>query len=181
MKSGNGGNTAAKVTQMAQPIADELGLSLWDVCFEKEGANWYLRVFIDRSDRAVDITDCENMTRPLSKLLDDTDPISMSYILEVGSVGGERILKKEEHYNKCIGEKAVVRFIRPSDGKKELFGTLRAYTRTTVTIEEEDGSLREVPLSDAAFVKAYCGGGFIFGGYDAEGCYKVDYDFSENE
>ena len=181
MNSGKGGNTAARVTDMALPIAEELGLSLWDVCFEKEGANWYLRVFIDRSDRAVDINDCESMTRPLSKLLDDTDPIDMSYILEVGSVGSERILKKEEHYNKCMGEKAVVRLIRPADGRRELFGTLKSYSKTAVTIEAEDGSEHEILLADAAFVKAYCGDGFIFGGYDADGLYKVDYDFSEKD
>lgn len=73
-KSGKGGNTIAKVHDMVMPIIDELGLSLWDIVFEKEGAYWYLRVFIDGKDDLASMEDCENVTRPLSKLLDEQDP-----------------------------------------------------------------------------------------------------------
>ena len=99
-KSGKGGNTIAKVHDMVMPIIDELGLSLWDIVFEKEGAYWYLRVFIDGKDDLASMEDCENVTRPLSKLLDEQDPIEQSYILEVGSPGIGRVLKKEEHFQK---------------------------------------------------------------------------------
>ena len=54
---GKGGNTVAAVWEIAEPIAKDLGLTLWDVRFEKEGANWYLRVFIDK-DGGVSIDDC---------------------------------------------------------------------------------------------------------------------------
>ena len=43
-------NTASVVWDIAQPIADELGLILWDVKFVKEGARWYLRITIDKED-----------------------------------------------------------------------------------------------------------------------------------
>ena len=70
-------NTVEKVTALAQPICDELELFLWDVRFEKEGASWYLKVLIDK-DGGVDMNDCEAVTRPLNKLLDETDPIEQS-------------------------------------------------------------------------------------------------------
>ena len=42
------GNVAQRVWELAAPLAGELGLSLWDVQFVKEGADWFLRVFIDK-------------------------------------------------------------------------------------------------------------------------------------
>lgn len=178
MKAKNGGNTAAKVYELAKPLADELGFVIWDVCYEKEGSNWYLRVFIDKDEGYIDIDDCERMTRPLSKALDDADPVEESYILEVGSAGGERVLRKPIHFERCRGERAVARLIRPSEGLKELFGVLGEYDKESVTLVDGEKEVT-VRLSDTAYVKAYVGEGFVFSGYTPEGTYKVDYDFSE--
>lgn len=68
------------VRELAQPLCDELGLFLWDVRFEKEGATWYLRVIIDK-DGGINIDDCEALHRPLNDLLDETDPIPQQYVL----------------------------------------------------------------------------------------------------
>ncbi len=86
-------NTAQACTKIAEPVAEELGLMLWDVRFEKEGSGWYLRFFIDK-DGGVNIEDCENFSRKIDKVLDDADPIEQSYILEVSSPGIERNLIK---------------------------------------------------------------------------------------
>ena len=56
------GNTVELVTQLVQPIVEELGLTLWDVRFVNEGAMWYLRIFIDKPS-GITIEDCENVTR----------------------------------------------------------------------------------------------------------------------
>jgi ribosome maturation factor RimP len=72
-------STADLVAELAQPLADELGLFLWDVRFEKEGATWYLRVLIDK-DGGGTMEDCENFTRPFNKILDEADPIPQSYV-----------------------------------------------------------------------------------------------------
>ena len=72
-KQGPGaGNTVAVCTRLAQPVAEELGLQLWDVRFVKEGADWYLRFFIDR-EGGVTIDDCEEMSRRMDKLLDEAE------------------------------------------------------------------------------------------------------------
>ncbi len=60
-------NTVSQVWEIAEPIAEELGLILWDVCFEKEGANYYLRIFIDKED-GVGIEDCVNMSHAMDAL-----------------------------------------------------------------------------------------------------------------
>ena len=59
-------NTVSAVWDLAEPIAEELGLILWDVVFEKEGANYYLRIFIDKED-GIGIEDCEKMSRAVAK------------------------------------------------------------------------------------------------------------------
>ena len=71
-------NTVGIVTDLVRPITDELGLDLWDVRFEKEGSTWYLRIFLDKEE-GVNIDDCENVSRRLSPILDETDPIVQSY------------------------------------------------------------------------------------------------------
>ena len=83
------GATEQRIYNAVKPIADEFGFQIWDVRFEKEGACWYLRIFIDQ-ESGITIEDCEKMTEPVNKLLDEQDPISQNYILEVGSAGLER-------------------------------------------------------------------------------------------
>ena len=83
--------------KLAQPIADQMNLSIWDVRYEKEGSGWFLRFFIDK-EGGVTIDDCENFSRAVDPVLDKEDPIDQSYCLEVSSPGVERELKKPEHF-----------------------------------------------------------------------------------
>lgn len=148
------GGTAAAVYEIAKPIADSLGLKIWDVTFDKEGALWYLRVFIDRQDGAVDMDDCENMTRPLSKALDEADPIEQNYMLEVGSPGLGRELRRPEHFEEYLECPVKIRYIRETDGVKEFIAVLKGCTKDTVSVVTEDGD-REIKLSDTAFIKLF--------------------------
>lgn len=115
---------------LAEPLARQLGLRIWDVRFVKEGADWYLRVFIDR-DGGVSIDDCVDLTRLLSPALDEADPIDQSYCLEVSSPGVERELTRPEHFEAYRGRAVTVRLIRPRDGQRDFTGRrLRARIRS---------------------------------------------------
>lgn len=149
-----GGNTVQRVFEIAKPIADELGLILWDIVFEKEGAYWYLRVFVEKSGNTLDMNDCEALTRPLSKALDDIDPIEQSYILEVGSPGLGRQLKRSEHFNEYFECPVRIRMIRETDGVKEFIAILKAFNGDTITVETEGGE-KEIILAETAFVKLF--------------------------
>ena len=120
--------------KLAEPIAREQGCTLWDVEYVKEAGTWFLRVYIDK-EGGVSINDCEAVSRPLSDKLDEVDPIEGSYVLEVGSAGADRVLKKPEHFAAYIGSEVEVRFYRPQDGKKELVGVLAGYENGNVTLE----------------------------------------------
>ena len=132
----------AKVTeltaQLAAPIVEEQGCTLWDVEYVKEAGSWYLRVFIDK-EGGVSINDCEAVSRPLSDKLDEVDPIEGSYVLEVGSAGADRVLKKPEHFAAFIGSEVEVRLYRAQQGKKEFVGVLEQYENGDVQLE---GDLR---------------------------------------
>ena len=111
------------VAQLAQPIVEQAGCTLWDVEYVKEAGEWFLLVYIDK-EGGVDINDCEAVSRPLSDLLDEADPIQGSYTFEVSSAGLDRPLKKPEHFAACAGQQVDVRFYRPVDGRKEYTGAL---------------------------------------------------------
>ncbi len=155
-KGGKGGNTVAAVFEIAKPIADSLGLTIWDITYDKEGALRYLRVLIEKPDGYIDMDDCEAMTRPLSAALDERDPIDEQYMLEVGSPGLGRELKRQEHFERFLECPLRIRYIREKDGVKEFIAVLTAYNKESgsITVETERGT-EEIVLSDTAFVKLY--------------------------
>lgn len=119
--------------ELALPLVEKAGCTLWDVEYVREAGTWYLRVLLD-SEGGVSINQCEEVSRPLSDLLDECDPIEGSYVLEVGSAGADRALKKQEHFEQCMGEKVEIRLYRPKDGSKEFTGVLAGYENGNVTI-----------------------------------------------
>ncbi len=146
-----GGNTVALVTELVEPIVKEVGVDLWDVRFEKEGSSWFLRIIIDK-DTGVSIDDCEAVSRPLDKKLDELDPIDQAYYLEVASVGLGRALKKPWHFEKYIGQEIRIRLIRAQDGLKEFEAILDAIDGDEITVTYEDTQM-QIAISDTAFVK----------------------------
>lgn len=146
-----GGSTVQAVTALALPVAEQLGVSIWDVRFEKEGAGWYLRIFIDKSG-GVSIDDCVDFTHAINGPLDDADLIEQAYCLEVSSPGLERELKRDAHFEQCIGEKIRLKTIRPVDGEREFGGTLAGYADGVVTLQGENGA-RNFPKKDLAWVR----------------------------
>jgi ribosome maturation factor RimP len=149
----NGGNTVKIVTELVKPIIDELGLILWDVRFEKEGSIWLLRVIIDKVG-GVSVDDCEAVSRPLDKKLDEVDPIDQSYCLEVASAGLERELTKPWHFEESIGKMVQLKLIRPYNGEREFVGKLQKFENDAVSIECEDHNYTFL-LNDVAYVKLY--------------------------
>ena len=116
--------------ELAAPAIAEQGCTLWDVEYVKEAGTWYLRVLLDK-EGGVDILDCEAISRELSDLLDEADPIEGSYTLEVGSAGAERSLKRPADFERFLGSPVLVKLYRPQNGSKEFPGHLAAYNAET--------------------------------------------------
>ncbi len=130
-----GTNIAERVEALVTPTITELGYRVWDVEYVKEGAEWYLRITLD-SDNGIDINDCEKVSRAVSPLLDEEDPIEDFYYLEVHSPGLERVLRKEEHFAASLGSDVEIRLFAPDENKKKSYtGKLTAFENDTVTID----------------------------------------------
>ena len=127
-------NITELTAELAAPAIAEQGCTLWDVEYVKEAGTWYLRVLLDK-EGGVDILDCEAVSRKVSDLLDEADPIEGSYTFEVSSAGADRVLKKPEHFQRFCGEEVEVRLYRPKDGKKDFVGRLTGWADGDITLE----------------------------------------------
>jgi ribosome maturation factor RimP len=153
LANSKGKNTVAVVEGIAAPIAEGLGLRIWDVRYLKEGAQWYLRVFIDK-DGGVDINDCEAVSRAVDPILDEKDPIPESYHFEVCSAGLERALKRPSDFEQFMGSAVMVKLYQPRNGSKELKGTLTGYENGDVTIDQAGTSVK-LEKKEVALVRLY--------------------------
>ncbi len=152
MAKGSGGNVAAQVEQLVRPVVEGMGLRLWDVRFEKEGPEWYLRIFIDRNE-PLDTDTCEKASRAIDPLLDAADPISESYILEVGSPGLGRKLTKPAHFVAAQGKKVAAHLIRPDEqGRREIAGILKQVADDVVVLDTDAGE-EAVEIKKASYWK----------------------------
>ena len=137
-----------KVYELAKPVVEQAGCSLWDVEYVWEAGCWYLRVFIDK-EGGVSINDCETISRALDPILDEADPIPDSYVFEVGSAGAERELKRPEDFRQFMGSEVEVRLYQPINGSKIFVGKLAAYDQgdLSITAGNEDMSFKKAQIA----------------------------------
>ena len=144
-------NIETKVEQLLEKIIVDLGYDLYDVRYEKEAKDYYLRIIIDKP-AGIDINDCETVNNAINDILDEADYIKDQYFLEVSSPGLERILRKEKHFLRQIGKEVSVKLFKPINKQKELIGTLEEYNNTELTIKVDDETIK-INLKDIALVK----------------------------
>lgn len=138
-------SAAERVYSLIKETVESQGVELWDVRFVKEGASWYLRVFIDKED-GITIDDCTDVSHAIDPVIDEADPIDKSYYLEVCSCGIERELSRPEHFSKTIGEKVKIKLYKAIDGVKEFVGTLVSAGDSIII--DVDGNNLEFTLKD---------------------------------
>ena len=122
-----------QVWAFSEPVVQELGCSIWDVEYVREGGEWFLRIYIDK-DGGVSINDCEAVSRAIDPILDEKDPIEQSYRFEVCSAGLERVLKRPSDFERFLGADVLVKLYRPKNGVKEFPGVLKGYEDGRVTV-----------------------------------------------
>lgn len=131
-----------RVMDVIMPLLARESLELVDVEYKKEGAAWYLRVFIDKPG-GVQLGDCEKASLLIGSELDKHDIIPHRYYLEVSSPGVERPLKKPEDFLRFRGSEIVVRTTAKFEGSKNFQGKIVDYDEDDrVVIETADGLLK---------------------------------------
>ena len=142
-------SVAEKVFALVKETVENEGVNLWDVRFVKEGASYYLRVFIDK-EGGVTIDDCTDVSHAIDPILDEHDPIDVSYYLEVCSPGLNRELKTKEHFLAFIGSEVKLTLYKAENGSKSVKGVLKDYTDGPVLqVEEELKSYKAAEVAKA--------------------------------
>ena len=122
---------------IVEPIANELNLEIYHIEYVKENGEFYLRIYIEK-DGGITLSDCEALSRRVSDLMDEKDPIKDPYFLEVSSPGLNRTLFTENHYKRFIGREVMVRFTKSIDGKKNVKGILKEVNDDSIVVEAEN-------------------------------------------
>ena len=124
-----------KVKELIKDKIENIGYSLYDVEYAKEGPNYYLRIYID-SPNGIDLNDCEKVSNEINDVLDEANYIKEQYFLEVSSPGIERILRKDSHLEQNIENQVEVKlFKKDENGNKSYIGELKEFDEDTITVE----------------------------------------------
>lgn len=153
--SPKGDDTLAKIDEALEKIALDVcqrhGVYIYETEYKKEGSEYFLRLFIDK-EGGVTIEDCENVSREISPLLDNLTFIKEAYIFEVSSPGIDRVLSRDWHFEKVMGEEIEIKLFAPLDGKKEFSGILKGYNDGIITIETDEKEI-QIEKQKAASVR----------------------------
>ncbi|HYF45353.1 MAG TPA: ribosome maturation factor RimP [Acidimicrobiales bacterium] len=124
--------TTDRVAAIVAPLADERGLDLYDV--EQHQAS--LRVLVNR-EGGVDIDTLAELSRAVSRALDEVDPVAGKYTLEVSSPGLERPLRRPDHFAGAVGEQITVKTVPGTEGDRRVTGELVVADDDGITIRPE--------------------------------------------
>ena len=123
-----------EIYEMVNPIAEELNYDIYHIEYVKENGEFYLRIYIEK-DGGITLSDCEALSRRVSDLMDEKDPIKDPYFLEVSSPGLNRTLFTNEHYTRFIGSEVLVKLAKAIEGTKTIKGILKENNETSITVE----------------------------------------------
>jgi ribosome maturation factor RimP len=121
-----------------EPLCEQESAELVDLTFAKEGPKWVLRVFIDKQG-GFSLDDCAYFSDRIGSLIDESQLVTQSYILEVSSPGLDRIVKKEKDFRRFSGKTVKLRLKAPQNGQRNFKGTLRGWKEGKVLVETQPG------------------------------------------
>ena len=142
-----------RVENLIQTKVEELGYTLYDVQYAKEGQNYFLRVFIEKNDGTIDLNDCEKVNDGINDLLDTADYIKEQYFLEVSSTGVEKVLRKDKHLKDNIGNEVEIKLFKPINKQKEFIGILEDFSEDEITLKLENDENINIDRKDISLIK----------------------------
>ena len=141
-----------KISEIATPIANNLGLEVVEIAFLTNESPPVLRVEVRNPEDDTSLNDCEQMSRTLEAELDTTEIIPEAYVLEVSSPGISEQLTRDREYVSFKGFPVLVMTDPPYKGKEKWQGTLNRRDETTVYINQK-GKIVKIPRDVIQIVK----------------------------
>ncbi len=139
-------SVAERLWDRIDPYVAAEGIELDDV--EVLGGGQIVRVTVD-ADEPVGVDRIAELSRGISRLIDEDDPFTRAYMLEVSSPGLERKLARPRHYSKSVGRQVKVRTFREIDGAKDHNGAVVAADDSSFTLQIDDGE-RTIAYADVS-------------------------------
>jgi ribosome maturation factor RimP len=133
-----------QLRELLEPVVIGLGYELWELEYATRPGGALLRLYID-SPAGIGVDDCERVSRAVSQAMDQADPIAAAYTLEVSSPGLDRVLRTQQHFERCIGEVARIELTTLLNGRKRFAGRLLQVQAGQITLEIDDGRV-ELPI-----------------------------------
>lgn len=143
--------TEQEVEKIILPVIEQLEYKLYDVEFVKESSDYFLRIYIEKDGHTIDLDDCEKVSDAVGAKLDEVDPISSAYNLEVSSCGLERHLREPKHFIWAIGQKISIKLYKAISGQKQYEGILNSFEENVLKLESNEEI--EIKLEDIASAK----------------------------
>jgi ribosome maturation factor RimP len=133
------------LTALLRPVVEDLGCVLWDLeCSTRRGVG-YVCLYID-AESGVTLDDCERVSRAVSPVLDEADPLKGQYTLEVSSPGIDRTLRTAAHFARYVGSTVFVELLQPQEDRRRFKGALLAAGAESIEVEV-DGRRHVLPIA----------------------------------
>lgn len=126
-----------RILSLAEPVATDLGLEIVRVRLSG-GRRPVMQIMIDRKGGALaDVEDCASLSRRLSAILEEEDPVSGPYALEVSTPGIDRPLTRPGDFAAWEGHVAKIELAVPIEGRRRFSGVILGEDEAGVHIELE--------------------------------------------
>ena len=140
-----------QIEGLVSKTINDLGYSIYDVIYVKEGKDYYLRIFID-SEKGISLDDCEKVNDAISDMLDEANYIKEQYFLEISSSGIERHIRNDKQLELNLNERVSIKLFKPIDNKKELEGVLDSFDSEEININIDNEKV-SIPRKNISSMK----------------------------
>jgi ribosome maturation factor RimP len=138
-----------ELSTLKKVITDQVvaaGYLLYDIEYVKERKSHILRVLIDKIE-GIDIDDCITVSDLINPTLDELDPFTEDYALEVSSPGAERKLRNAAEITRAVGK-----FVHVETAEQKIEGELVAYQNQQLTVKVRT-KIIEIAESDCTLIR----------------------------
>lgn len=134
----------ADVEALVQPLLQENGVELVDLTYQKEPNGWTLTFYLDKPG-GIGLGDCEEWTRRLEPVLDQSNLMTHAYNLEISSPGLNRVLKKTSDFERFRGQRVHAKLYSALNGQKNFHGTLLGADEEHLRLKTDEGQDVQLP------------------------------------
>ncbi|MBS5941832.1 MAG: ribosome maturation factor RimP [Finegoldia magna] len=124
------------------PLIEGTGIDFYDVEYSNQNGKNILTFYIEKDEGLISIDDCELINNRITDKLDEIDPISDPYYLEIASVDITTPFTRDKDFKKNLGNVVIVNLYQKLDSKKEFKGILKDFNDQEISLELEKNQIK---------------------------------------